>query len=125
MKIRYGFVSNSSSSSFTCDVCGDVESGWDMSLSDADMYECKHYHTICSSHLLHSIGDEDAYIDRYELPSEYCPVCQLRSIDSADILSYILKRDNLTKEAITAEMQEHFATHEDLVAFLRSPITGE
>ena len=40
MKIRNGFVSNSSSSSFICEVCGQDASGYDMSLSDAEMYEC-------------------------------------------------------------------------------------
>ena len=46
MKIRQGFVSNSSSSSFVCDISGRVESGWDMSMSDAGMYECVNCHTI-------------------------------------------------------------------------------
>lgn len=40
MKIRTGFVSNSSSSSFVCDVCGNIESGWDLGLNDAEMCEC-------------------------------------------------------------------------------------
>lgn len=50
MKIRKGFVSNSSSSSFTCDVCGETESGMDCSLSDILMRECKNGHTFCDSH---------------------------------------------------------------------------
>jgi hypothetical protein len=40
MKIRSGFVSNSSSSSFVCDVCGENISGMDIGLSDAGMFEC-------------------------------------------------------------------------------------
>ena len=51
MKIRTGFVSNSSSSSFTCDFCGEEYSGWDASLDDAQMTSCKHGHTICKDHL--------------------------------------------------------------------------
>lgn len=50
MKKRNGFVSNSSSSSFTCEVCGETQSGWDMSLSEAEMTECEHGHTICNEH---------------------------------------------------------------------------
>jgi hypothetical protein len=49
MKIRYGFVSNSSSSSFTCDVCGNTESGMDASPSDFDMSQCKKGHIFCNS----------------------------------------------------------------------------
>jgi len=50
MKIRNGFVSNSSSSSFTCDVCGTTESGMDAGLSDFDMSQCEHGHTFCNCH---------------------------------------------------------------------------
>jgi hypothetical protein len=49
-KIRLGFVSNSSSSSFVCEVCGTTESGMDASASDFDMAECQNGHTYCLSH---------------------------------------------------------------------------
>ena len=52
MKIRNGFVSNSSSSSFICEVCGQDASGYDMCLSDAEMYECVNGHIFCESHAL-------------------------------------------------------------------------
>lgn len=50
MKIRNGFVSNSSSSSFTCDVCGTTESGMDASAHDFEMSTCVNGHTFCDSH---------------------------------------------------------------------------
>ncbi len=46
MKRRQGFVSNSSSSSFICDVTGDDYSGWDACLSEAEMCTCKNGHTF-------------------------------------------------------------------------------
>jgi hypothetical protein len=46
MKIRNGFVSNSSSSSFTCAVCGDEQSGMDLCLSECEMFECTNGHTF-------------------------------------------------------------------------------
>ena len=46
MKIRNGFVSNSSSSSFICDVSGTDASGWDMCLEEANMYQCENGHTF-------------------------------------------------------------------------------
>jgi hypothetical protein len=51
MKKRNGFVSNSSSSSFICEVCGEEQSGMDMCLSDADMAECENGHIVCCDHM--------------------------------------------------------------------------
>ncbi len=50
MKTRNGFVSNSSSSSFVCDVCGTAESGWDASYEDVGMVCCTEGHTFCEHH---------------------------------------------------------------------------
>src|SRR5512135_424322 len=52
MKTRNGFVSNSSSTSFTCDVCGEEASGMDLSCSEAGMVECLNGHTFCETHEL-------------------------------------------------------------------------
>lgn len=54
MKIRKGFVSNSSSSSFTCDICGEDISGYDVCLSEAEMSECVNGHIFCNDHLTES-----------------------------------------------------------------------
>ena len=52
MKFRKDFVTNSSSSSFICDICGREESGWDMSADEADMYVCVNGHTFCTEEAL-------------------------------------------------------------------------
>lgn len=52
MIVRLGFVSNSSSSSYTCTVCGNTESGWDLGLTDAYMFECEKGHVCCDDHRL-------------------------------------------------------------------------
>jgi len=51
MKFRNGFVTNSSSSSFICEVCGHDESGWDMCNSKAGMIGCENGHTFCERHV--------------------------------------------------------------------------
>lgn len=61
MKLRTGFVSNSSSSSFTCCVCGDTQSGMDMGLSEACMNECQAGHVFCDDHKL---GEHHPTIDQ-------------------------------------------------------------
>lgn len=45
-------MTNSSSSSYTCEICGRTESGWDMGLSECEMYECENGHTFCIDELL-------------------------------------------------------------------------
>jgi hypothetical protein len=51
MKIRKSFVTNSSSSSYVCDICGNAESGYDCSPRDFDMSSCIHGHIVCNSHI--------------------------------------------------------------------------
>jgi len=77
MKIRNGFVSNSSSSSFVCDVCHTNVSGMDIGLDDAEMFECVDGHTVCDDHL---VGSPINYYDLEGLNAkrEFC----LARIDS-------------------------------------------
>ena len=46
MKIRKFFISNSSSSSFVCSICGEIESGMDASASDFGMKTCERSHSF-------------------------------------------------------------------------------
>lgn len=52
MKYRKDFVTNSSSSSYTCEICGETESGWDLCLSEAEMCKCVNGHVFCTEHEL-------------------------------------------------------------------------
>ena len=81
MKIRTGFVSNSSSSSFICDFCGREDSGMDYCLEDVEMFECENGHTFCEDEILTPNDEQledtsDEYCEyRYGVPERFCPVC--------------------------------------------------
>ena len=69
MKIRARFVSNSSSSSFCCEVCGTVEGGWDCGLAEVGMTQCANGHIYCQSHAVKGVEKlyEPADIKAYML----------------------------------------------------------
>jgi len=62
MKVRLGFVSNSSSSSYTCQICQQTESGWDICLSECGMYQGECGHVFCESHIKDISDPEDMEI---------------------------------------------------------------
>lgn len=65
MKYRSSFVTNSSSSSFICDSCGEVHSGFDVSMSDFNMYQCENGHTCHIEEFIEF--DEDSVEFKQEL----------------------------------------------------------
>lgn len=52
MKFRTDYVTNSSSSSYVCEICGRTESGWDIGLSECEMMECVNGHVFCCDEAL-------------------------------------------------------------------------
>lgn len=133
MKVRKGFVSNSSSTSFICDVCGENASGMDMGLEDADMYECENGHTFCRAESIGNtivgedgekiiaektfvIGDEE---DASEVPEKNCPCCSFKAVSNYDLIDYLLKETGNTKEDVAKELKERFTTFKKFRDYLK------
>lgn len=132
MKIRTGFVSNSSSSSFVCCISGEVEGGRDVCSNDVGMIECEKGHCMSECYMedyvkkvglekefelyqdnleLDEDGEEVDYNGEsypYEVPSKFCPVCNFDQMDRDDLLPYILKSLGKTKEELFEEIKAKF-----------------
>jgi hypothetical protein len=118
MKIRTGFVSNSSSSSYTCEVCGEEASGWDLCPSECGMIECARGHVFCEEHRLEN---PEAAGDRpgYGIDVLCCPVCQLQTIRDRDMKQYLLKKVGLTEDQVAEEIRKNFKALQDLQNFIK------
>lgn len=131
MKFRNGFVTNSSSSSFICQICGDVQSGWDMSFDEAGFVECENGHEFCVSHLINLPDGMEEYefayhseVDCYEIPAIHCPICQMQELCDSDLINYVAIK-GLTRKKILQDIRDSFRTYEDFREFLKTFSEGE
>ena len=108
MKIRRGLVSNSSASSFTCDVCGETLTGWDGDYGDQKTYSCINDHNICEEDLLEEIDDsnESYDFDNDDVPERYCPVCQWQAPSHNDLSAFFLKEYKIPRAEVFEEVKK-------------------
>ncbi len=149
MKVRHGFVSNSSTSSFLCGVCGNIEAERDMRISEAGMIQCKNDHIFCEGHSEKKFDDlsndekrqmllnDPDYADRligenfdelyeewygevvYECPVAMCPLCQLKEVPNDLLLSYLLRAVGSTKQQIVQQIKDKYGTCDKLTEDLK------
>jgi hypothetical protein len=127
MKIRNGFVSNSSSTSFTCDVCGYECGGWDYSLDDANMYECENGHTFCRDEVINKDDPEWEQLNDLEvIPAKFCPVCNMHAVTNLMKMDYVAFKYNFKWSDITAEIKSKFKTYDEMITYISdSYVTGD
>ena len=118
MKIRSGFVSNSSSSSFICEVCGNIESGYDLSFSDREMCECENGHILDNSHVITAAKVEREDLDYFEINKEACPICMMSKITEDDQLRYCCKLLGLSLADLQNQISCRFNSFDELQKFL-------
>lgn len=108
MKLRFGFVSNSSVTSFVCEICGRQEAGMDMSMRDFDFVTCENDHLFCADEMLEydePIKDEQEE-DEYCISEKYCPICQWKEISENDFGKYLLKEYKVPRDEAFEEVKK-------------------
>jgi len=106
MKVRNGFVSNSSSSSYVCTICSDEEVRWDR---PEDWVSCVHDHLMCDSCFDTFRGGKDVEVQNIEgeLISPECPICQWKEPCYKELGLYLNKLyPAITKELVLIEIKK-------------------
>lgn len=105
----------------------------DMSLEDADMYECENGHTFCRGESIGKsiVGEKGEEIitektytlpedeGDYEIPAKHCPCCTFAAISSYDLIDYFLKKAGTDKETVSRELKEKFIDFKDFRDYLK------
>ncbi len=108
MKLRSGFVSNSSTSSFICSVCGGQEAAghevsWDdMGINHVECAKGHEFHEECLTDNGYCVKED---IEEYGyLPTEKCPVCTMKIISDEDKYRFLIKRKIVGKDFVLREI---------------------
>jgi hypothetical protein len=110
MKLRYGFVSNSSTTSFTCEVCGRKEVYHDsVSHTDFGFVRCENEHDLCEEEALDvnitEEKQEELDANGYDISELQCPICQFQLISNKDIKRYLKKEKGIDEIEVFNEIK--------------------
>lgn len=128
MKIRNGFVSNSSTSSFICEICGNIEADRDVNCRDVGMLRCKNEHIICEGHVTEEVLDkiEEFFLEEEKeeedsgyFPIIYCPICNMEIPSEKDMTSYLKIKSGKSDEELFVEIKKYFANYNEFTNYLK------
>ena len=94
MKFRKDFVTNSSSSSYVCEICGRSDGGFDVSLRECEMVECENGHTICQDEMLDV--SREKLLKYFEQEFDYATFEENKNSSDEVLIEMLLDRDTLS-----------------------------
>ncbi len=92
------------------------------------MVECVNGHEFCEEHLLAEVEvekhnedneDDEEEEEEYEVAANRCPLCSLQIVSDNNLLIYLLKKQNLKEEDVTAKIKEEFVTYSNFKKYLK------
>lgn len=119
MKTRKDFVTNSSSTCYICEICGELEEAYDRE----SLSRCENGHTF-DTDCLHGFlrtkypkewENDDVEMFDDKLKEKYCPICTLAQINDDVVLDYLMYKFKLDINDIHKEICEGF---KDLDSFM-------
>ncbi len=114
MKIRSGFVSNSSTQSFVCEVCGESSEEEYSFCEDTLFRRCTNGHIFCGEHTIGKgieLGDYDGKLfdsPYFNVPPEKCPICTMKVFRDSDLLKIIFKHAGLDRKTFERQLREKY-----------------
>lgn len=107
MKINLGFISNSSSSSFICEICGRTESGWDANEEEFGFVRCINNHIFCDDEMLDvEVPEKDEEDDEGLVAECQCPICNFSEPSYPTLKRYFLKTSTITESEVFEEIKK-------------------
>ncbi|MFA5312468.1 MAG: hypothetical protein WC375_03995 [Methanomassiliicoccales archaeon] len=131
MKIRHGFVSNSSTSSFTCDICDEEYTGWDACPSEFNCSTCENEHVMCNDHLTEIVPlkekgcdhefdrvqcnfcpecGEKAWVDEEleygDISAKQCPICKFQGYSNSEMAKYLEITRKMSRAVVFEEIKK-------------------
>jgi hypothetical protein len=126
MKIRLDYVTNSSSSSFVCEICGQSETQWD---DTPDWYlQCENYHGLCDDHIdeaelekryVEGTKEYELWEREHQITKEACPLCSLAIIQDETIVRYLNKIGTINKKQLVKDLKEIFGSMEAFNEYIK------
>lgn len=133
MKRRNGFVTNSSSTTYVCEISGESETFWDgNSRRDYGFVMCENEHTLLEEFVDGEVTPElaRAWIDRAsyskpdttamsddealehcdnldgDIPQELCPICQFKAFSQPELAEYLEREYEISRDDVFAEVKK-------------------